>query len=102
MADLNHRNLPKSPFSAVLVTEIRRSPYRGEAENGGVSGGRVAMPSGPSSEALIQAAMRACDFYGDDEAARDAMRQACADTPHELRADLVEHFALSYPKGDQP
>ena len=51
---------------------------------------------------LIASAMRACDFYGDDQAARDAMREACADTPLELRADLLQHFSLSYPKGDQP
>ena len=58
-------------------------------------------PTLPSLE-LIAAAMRACDFYGDDQAARDAMREACADTPLELRADLLQHFSLSYPKGDQP
>lgn len=47
-------------------------------------------------EPLIHAAMRACDFHGDGIEARDQMRQDCIDTPHELRADLLEHFRKEY------
>lgn len=47
-------------------------------------------------DALIQAAMRACDLYGDGQDAREQMRQDCINTPHELRADLLEHFTKEY------
>lgn len=47
---------------------------------------------------LIAAAMRACDHYGDSEAAREQMVKDCLDTPPELRQELREHFERSYPK----
>lgn len=45
---------------------------------------------------LLAAAMRACDVYGDDEAARQAMRADVLATPPELRAGLLEHFTRTY------
>lgn len=41
---------------------------------------------------LIQAAMRVCDRYGDDDAARQEMREQCLELPPHLQADLLEHF----------
>ena len=46
---------------------------------------------------LIEAAMRACDHFGDSEASRDQMRTDCANVPPHQRADLREHFRRSYP-----
>lgn len=51
---------------------------------------------------LIEAAMRACDFHGDDEAGREAMRRDCCSTPPELRADLLKHFRSAYPRTRKP
>ena len=45
---------------------------------------------------LIEAAMRACDFYGDDEVGREAMRRDVQATPAHLRADLLAHFRKTY------
>ena len=47
---------------------------------------------------LIKAAMRACDHFSDNAAAREQMRQDCLDTPAHLRADLLQHFNETYPK----
>ena len=47
-------------------------------------------------EPLIQAAMTACDCWGDDDEARDQMRQDCIDTPPQLRADLLDYFQKEY------
>lgn len=41
---------------------------------------------------LIQAAMLVCDRHGDDEAARQAMRDECLALPTHLQADLLAHF----------
>lgn len=41
---------------------------------------------------LIQAAMRVCDCHGDDEAARQEMREQCLELPPHLQADLLENF----------
>lgn len=47
-------------------------------------------------EALIAAAMRACDHHDDGPAAREQMRRDCLATPHQLRADLLAHFQRAY------
>ena len=41
---------------------------------------------------LISAAMRVCDRHGDDERARQQMRDECAATPAHLQTDLLAHF----------
>ncbi len=46
---------------------------------------------------LIEAAMRVCDFYGDNETMRESMRLGCLDVPPHLKADLLEHFKTTYP-----
>lgn len=45
---------------------------------------------------LLQAAMRACDYWHDSPAAREQMRQDCLNTPPHLRADLLAHFRQTY------
>lgn len=51
-----------------------------------------------TTEVLVNAAMRACDHWGDSPAAREQMRQDIHDTPAHLRADLLEHLQAAYPK----
>lgn len=46
---------------------------------------------------LLKAAMRACDAWGDDEPAREAMRAQCLEVPFHLRGDLLAYFAAAYP-----
>ena len=41
---------------------------------------------------LIEAAMVVCDRHGDDDVARQEMRDQCLELPPHLQADLLEHF----------
>lgn len=41
---------------------------------------------------LLDAAMRRCDEFNDNDAAREQMRQDVLSTPLHLRADLLDHF----------
>lgn len=41
---------------------------------------------------LIHAAMKVCDMHGDDDVARQDMREQCLALPLHLQADLLEHF----------
>ena len=45
-----------------------------------------------TTAALIAAAMRVCDQHGDNEAAREEMRQDCLKLPPHLQQDLLRHF----------
>lgn len=45
----------------------------------------------------LAAAMRACDQWGDPQAAREQMRQDVLHTPPHLMADLLEHLRAHYP-----
>lgn len=47
---------------------------------------------------LIEAALRACDHHGDNEAEREQMRQDVQNTPPHLRPDLLDHFDSAYRK----
>lgn len=47
--------------------------------------------------ALISAAMRACDFWGDGEEARQAMRQDVLSYPPAMRPELLDYFNRQYP-----
>lgn len=49
-----------------------------------------------TTNALIEAAMRACDAWNDTEQAREQMRRDCLQTPAHLRADLLAHLQASY------
>ncbi len=55
-------------------------------------GGRASFENRILELDLIAAAMKVCDRYGDNEAAREEMRQQCLDLPPHLQADLLEHF----------
>lgn len=46
--------------------------------------------------ALITAAMRACDFWGDSEEARQAMRQDVLSYPPAMRPELLAYFNSRY------
>lgn len=41
---------------------------------------------------LLKAAMRVCDRHGDEETARQDMRDQCTALPPHLQADLLQHF----------
>ncbi len=49
-----------------------------------------------STAQLVEAAMRACDHFGDSPAAREQMRRDVIDTPLHLRADLLQHLTSAY------
>ena len=46
---------------------------------------------------LMAAAMRACDFWGDGEEARQAMRQDVLHYPPTMRGELLDYFNSHYP-----
>ncbi len=50
---------------------------------------------------LIEAAMRRCDEFNDDESARQQMRDDCLSLSPAMQADLLAHFKES-PKGTPP
>lgn len=45
---------------------------------------------------LLKAAMLACDYWGDGDAAREAMRQDCLNTPADKRKELAAYFQQMY------
>ena len=45
-----------------------------------------------TADRLIHAAMRVCDRHGDNDTARQEMRDQCLALPPHLQADLLEHF----------
>ena len=45
-----------------------------------------------TTERLLSAAMSVCDRHGDNDAARQEMRDQCLALPPHLQADLLEHF----------
>lgn len=49
-----------------------------------------------TTERLLVAAMRACDHHGDNDRARQEMRQQCLALPSHLQGDLLKHFKNSY------
>ncbi len=44
------------------------------------------------SKELIVAAMLVCDYYGDNDSKREAMRRECFAVPSHLKPDLLEHL----------
>ncbi|MDO4794937.1 MAG: hypothetical protein Q4A28_03225 [Brachymonas sp.] len=50
----------------------------------------------PSLTALLQAAMLACDYWGDGAGAREAMRQDCLGIPSDKRQELAAYFQQMY------
>ncbi len=51
-----------------------------------------------TTDALVKAAMRACDHFNDSPADRGLMRLECLATPLHLQADLLNHFKKTYPQ----
>ena len=51
-----------------------------------------------TTDALVKAAMRACDHWRDTSADRQEMRRECLATPLHLQADLLNHFKKTYPQ----
>ena len=49
-----------------------------------------------TTDALVKAAMLACDHFSDSRADRDLMRRECQATPAHLQADLLNHFTKTY------
>jgi hypothetical protein len=45
-----------------------------------------------TTERLLMAAMQVCDQHGDNDGARQEMREQCLALPPHLHADLLEHF----------
>ena len=46
----------------------------------------------PTLNALLEAAMRRCDQFKDDDKARQDMREQVLETPPDQRQDLLDYF----------
>lgn len=57
---------------------------------------RLVLEADQLTRQLLQAAMRVCDHWGDNPAARKQMRQDCLSTPPHLRPDLLAHLRTTY------
>ena len=51
-----------------------------------------------TTDALVKAAVRACDHFNDSPANRADMKRECIATPLHLQADLLNHFKKTYPQ----
>ncbi len=49
-----------------------------------------------TTDALVKAAMLACDHFGDSPADRDLMRAECLAVPAHQQAELRDHFLKTY------
>lgn len=95
MADLTFPILPISSQSRGHGFPTFPTPPLGGMGNGKGSG----MESRVEFQLLLKAAMRACDHHGDGHEARAEMSRQCLATPKHLRADLLEHFLMTYGGG---
>lgn len=50
----------------------------------------------PVLDELLTAALRACDYWGDDYAARQQMIDDCHAIPPDKRQDWIDHFSRHY------
>lgn len=57
---------------------------------------RLVLEADQLTRQLLQAAMHACRHWGDNQAAREQMRQDCLNTPPHLRSDLLAHLRTTY------
>ena len=82
--------LPISRLAELAANEVSILPTEAGAATGFVA------PSEASARAttgqLIRAAMKVCIRHGDNDAARQEMREQCLALPPHLQADLLEHF----------
>jgi hypothetical protein len=72
-----------------------------ESKSGGKDLAKAEIPPASADELmsqLLEAAMHACDFWGDSQAARAEMIADVKATPQHLRQDLLEHFLSAYGK----
>lgn len=53
---------------------------------------QLVLESNRATQQLLCAAMRACDHWDDNPAAREQMRLDCLGTPPHLRTELINHF----------
>ena len=53
-------------------------------------------PTDPVVIALLEAAMSACDYWGDSPAARAQMVADICGTPQHHQQELLEHFLIAY------
>lgn len=52
----------------------------------------------PVLDELLTAALRACDYWGDDYAARQQMIDDCHAIPPDKRQEWIDYFVQQYPK----
>ena len=87
-ADLTGAKSPGAPPTRQMVSQLATLAISQSEKR----------PTDPVVIALLEAAMRACDYWGDSQAARVEMIADVKATQHHLRQDLLEHFLCAYGK----
>ena len=83
----------KSPLSSVLAVRPGAVyQFPGHISSVSSVGVGAVCENTQLSRDLIDAAMKVCDQYGDDESARTDMCQQCRELPPHLQQDLLNHF----------
>ena len=80
-----------STVATVATVAVAKPPKRKEIQPGINDGLQL-------ERQLLEAAMRACDFWGDSQTARAEMVADIKATPSNRRQELLEHFLTEYGK----
>ena len=87
-ADLTGAKNPGAPHTRKMVSQVATLAVSQTEKR----------PTDPVVIALLEAAMRACDYWGDSPAARAQMVAEICGTPQHHRQELLEHFLVAYGK----
>ena len=85
-ADLTSAKYPGAQPTRQIVSQVATLAFS-QTEKG---------PTDPVVIALLEAAMRACDSWGDSPAARAQMVADVCGAPHHHHQELLEHFLIAY------
>jgi len=85
-ADLTGAKNPGAPHTRQMVSQVATLAVS-QTEK---------CPTDSVDIALLEAAMRACDYWGDSPAARAQMVADVCGTPQHHRQELLEHFLIAY------
>ena len=96
---------PVSPFAKTILGTKKPSVYAAVPSVPAVPAEKIANANETAKTTgervelvrLMEAAMRACDFWGDGEEARQAMRQDVLHYPPTMRGELLDYFNSHYP-----
>ena len=85
-ADLTGAKNPGAPHTRQMVSQVATLAVSQTEKR----------PTDPVVIAVLEAAMRACAYWGDSPAARAQMVADVCGAPHHHHQELLEHFLIAY------